>query len=37
MPRRQGHVKSKKPWERRRWLSRDRRKQLGKKREAGRR
>lgn len=36
MPRRMGHTKSTKPWERRRYLSRNRRKQLGQKREAGR-
>jgi len=34
MPRRYGHTKSSKPWERRRLLSRDRRKQLGRKRES---
>lgn len=34
MPRRMGHTKAKKPWERRRYLSRNRRRQLGQAREA---
>lgn len=34
MPRRYGHTKSSQPWERRRFMSRDRRKQLGRKRES---
>jgi hypothetical protein len=33
MPRRFGHTKTAKPWERHRWLSRRRRKQLGTVRE----
>lgn len=36
MPRRFGHTKSAKPWERRRFLSRNRRRQMGQKRESNR-
>ena len=34
MPRRFGHVKAAKPWERHRWLPRNRRRQMGRARES---